>query len=416
MTEIFSCRTRTTCRICGSTDVVQYLDLTDQPPSNSFIRPDQVSTEQRFPLTVQLCQSCGLSQLMDIVSSENIFDDYAYLSSTSRALCNHYQGLVDDAVVRFNLQDGALVADIGCNDGVMLARYPADRFRLLGIEPSSAGDYAEKAGFQVVRSFFDRTLAPELVQRFGHVDLVTTTNVFAHVDDTEGFALGAASWLAPDGVWIIEFPYLVDMVESCYFDTIYHEHLCYLALTPLMHLFSRVGLRAFRVERVEVGASGPALRLFVCRTSSSHDQDPSIEAILVAEAKWGIKDLARYQAFALQVSAVRDELRALLADLKAKDIKVAAFCAPAKGNTLLNYLEATQDTIFAVSDNNELKIGKLTPGTHIPVISDQELLDSGARYALLLAWNYADFFVGNAEFIKRGGRFIVPLPHPVVRP
>lgn len=412
----YGVKRRDVCRICGSSHLELYLDLGAQPPSNSFIAAAEIAAEQRFPLRVYLCRECGLSQLLDLVSSEDIFDEYAYLSSTSRALCAHYQGLVDDALARFAVAEGALCADIGCNDGIMLNRYPAGRQRLLGIEPSSAGEYARRAGHEVVAEFFNAALGQRLRASHGPVALVTSTNVFAHVDDIASFAQGVANWLAADGVWIIEFPYLVDTVDRLYFDTVYHEHLSYLALTPLKTLFDRVGLRPFRVERVELGASGPALRLFVCAAASARTDDASIAAMLADEAAWGITAPARYHDFARRVAETRQALLALLAELKAKGEKVAAFCAPAKGNTLLNYLGVGPDDIFAVSENNDLKIGKLTPGSHIPVISDQALLDSGAGYALLLAWNYADFFLANSPFIKGGGRFIVPLPQPVIRP
>lgn len=412
----FSLRSRTTCRICGGTSLTPYLDLGDQPPSNSFIRPEDAAAERRFPLRVHLCGDCGLSQLIDIVAARDIFDDYAYLSSTSRALCQHYQGLVDQALARFTPPAGAVVADIGCNDGIMLDRYPAGRYRLVGVEPSSAGRYARDKGFTVVEAFFDATLAPRLANELGRAALVTTTNVFAHVDDIRAFAAGVAAWLDRDGVFILEFPYLVDMVERLYFDTVYHEHLSYLALTPLARLFADTGLRAFDVERTEMGASGPALRLFVCRADAGHAEDPSIPAMLAAERAWGIAEPARYHAFARNVAAVRDRLRAVLAELKRNGEPVAAYCAPAKGNTLLNYLGATKDDIFAVSENNTLKIGKLTPGSHIPIIADEALLTTGCRHALLLAWNYADFFLANAAFVKQGGRFIIPLPEPVIRP
>ncbi|WP_291724514.1 class I SAM-dependent methyltransferase [Magnetospirillum sp. 64-120] len=412
----YGVRRRETCRICGSSHLEPYLDLGDQPPSNSFISAAEVAGEQRFPLRVYLCRQCGLSQLLDLVSSEDIFDEYAYLSSTSRALCAHYQGLVDQALALFSVPEGALCADIGCNDGIMLNRYPAGRMRLLGIEPSSAGEHARAAGHQVVQEFFDAKLGARLAREHGRVSLVTSTNVFAHVDDITSFARGVAEWLADDGVWVIEFPYLVDTVDRLYFDTVYHEHLSYLALTPLARLFAQVGLRAFRVERVELGASGPALRLFVCLDGSARAEDASIQAMLSAEADWGITEPQRYHAFAERVAETRQRILALLAELKAKGETVAAYCAPAKGNTLLNYLGVGPDDIFAVSENNDLKIGKLTPGTHIPVISDQDLLDSKTGYALLLAWNYLDFFLAHSDFIKAGGRFIVPLPEPVIRP
>ena len=409
-------RTRLTCRICGAADFVQYIDLTDQPPSNSFIRPDQVAAERRFPLKVYLCRACGLSQLVDVVSSRDIFDDYAYLSSTSRALCNHYRGLVAAALNRFAPPAGGLIADIGCNDGIMLNLYPGARYRLLGIEPSSAGEMARRAGFEVINEFFGAELGARLVKSHGPTAMVTTTNVFAHVDDIRDFTAGVATWLAADGIWILEFPYVVDMVEHCYFDTIYHEHLSYFGLTPLTRLFADYGLRAFQVERIEIGASGPALRLFVCRRDAAHRDHPSIATMLVTEKEWGITDPARYQAFAQRAAAVRGRILDLLASLKRCGDSIVAYCAPAKGNTLLNYLGVGPSDILAVSDNNAIKVGKVTPGSHIPVVTDEALLAIGARHALLLAWNYADFFLANSEFIKRGGRFIIPLPDPIIRP
>lgn len=406
----------TSCRICGDKALVEYLDLGDQPPSNSFIDPGQTTDEQSFPLKVALCRTCGLSQLSDVVSAADIFDDYLYLASTSKALCDHYAGLVAAALERFGFADGSLMVDIGCNDGIMLKGYPDDRFELLGVEPSSAGAYAREAGFEVDAAFFDRDTGERLRDSHGPASIITATNVFAHVDDIQSFASGIQALLADDGVYISEFPYLGDMLEQCYFDTIYHEHLSYLALTPLTRLFADTGLRAFRVERTDVGASGPALRLFVCRTDAPHQTDDTVADMLADEKSWGVTELPRYKEFADRVAAVKEELLTRIAELKEGGHIVGAYCAPAKGNTLLNYLGLTADDIVAVSDNNDLKIGKLTPGTHITVVNDQEFLESGVDYALLLAWNYADFFLANAEYVKQGGKFIVPLPEPVIRP
>lgn len=415
-TRSFRLFERSTCRICGSSDLVLTLDLGQQPPSNSFISPDQVAGEQRFPLEMHLCRDCGLSQLRHVVSSEDIFDEYLYLSSTSGSLRRHYQGLVDNALTAFQPPEGALMVDIGCNDGIMLRRYPAGRYRLLGIEPSSAGEYARRDGFEVVSEFFDAKLAEGLTRTHGGAHLITATNVFAHVDDINSFAAGVRTLLAPEGVYIIEFPYLVDQVEQVYFDTIYHEHLCYLALTPLTVLFDRVGLKAFRVEDAGSGASGPALRLFVCRAEAARAVEPSITDMLVAEQKWGLKDPATYVGFADRVAAVRDEICAMIAELRSAGHKIGAFGAPAKGNTLLNYLGLGPDQIVAAAENNELKVGKLTPGSHIPIVSDEDFLAAGISHALLLTWNYVDFFLEHSDFIKRGGRFIVPLPAPCLRP
>jgi hypothetical protein len=412
----FRCDRRDDCRICGATGLIDYLDLGAQPPSNSFIVPEDVAGEQRFPLTVALCPGCGNSQLRDVVAAADIFEDYLYLSSTSCALVRHYQGLVERALAMFEPATDALAVDIGCNDGILLKGYPEGRVRTLGIEPSSAAGHARAAGFEVVEEFFDGALARRLADSHGRAAIVTATNVFAHVDDIASFAAGVAALLDDGGVFIIEFPYLVDTVDRLYFDTVYHEHLSYLALSPLRLLFEGAGLRAFRVERQEIGASGPALRLFVCRAGSSHREDDSIPAMLRAEEKWGIADIARYRDFAERVGGASTELRRLIDNLRSDGHSVGGFGAPAKGNTLLNTVGFGPDDIACISDNNTLKIGKLTPGSHIPIVSDADFLAAKISHALLLAWNYLDFFLDRAEFIRRGGKFVVPLPRPEIRP
>jgi hypothetical protein len=411
-----SMHTRTTCRICGGADLECYIDLGDQPPSNSFVPPAEAAALERFPLRVFLCKSCGLSQLLDIVSAESIFGDYAYLSSTSKALVRHYQSMVEQALARFAPAEGALAADIGCNDGITFSGYPKGRCRLLGVEPSSAADLARQAGFEVLQDFFGRALGEKLALSHGRASLLTTTNVLAHVDGIADFCAGVAAWLAPDGVWIVEFPYLVDMIEELYFDTIYHEHLSYLALSPLVQLCRQVGLKIFDVERIDFGASGPALRVFFGRADGPHAVTPAVTGMLAAESEWGLTSMARYRDFEGRAAELRNKVKSAIRSYRDKGEKVGAYCAPAKGNTLLNYFGLGPNEIFAISDNNPRKIGTLAPGSAIPVISDEDLVNSGARIALLLAWNYKEHFLKNAEFIKRGGRFLVPLPVMEVLP
>ncbi len=412
----FHVRRRSTCRICGGGDLRRYLDLGSQPPANSFIAPADIAHEEAFPLQVYLCPGCGLSQLGHVAAAADIFDDYLYLSSASEALSHHYQGLVDAALETFEPAAGSLMVDIGCNDGILLKGYPPDRFRLLGVEPSSAGAYAREAGFEVAEEFFDADAGRRLRESHGAARFITATNVFAHVDDIEGFARSVHTLLDADGVFIIEFPYLADMLERCYFDTIYHEHLSYLALTPLARLFAGAGLRAFRVERTGMGASGPALRLFVCRSDGAYATHASIPAMLEDERAWGVMEPGAYEDFARRVAGVRDRIVGLIRGLKGDGGRIGAFGAPAKGNTLLNYLGLTPSDIVCAAETNPLKIGKLTPGSHIPIVDDAAFLAAGVSHALLLTWNYADFFLANAPFIKQGGKFIIPLPEPCIRP
>ncbi|HCI04351.1 TPA: methyltransferase [Candidatus Peribacteria bacterium] len=407
---------RTTCRICGSDSIYSYINLGDQPPSNSFIAFSEIPKEKTFPLIVNLCRDCGLSQLSEVVSSEDIFDDYLYLSSTSGALKRHYKSMIDAIIEEFKLARNSLAVDIGCNDGITLSCYPKDQYRVLGIEPSSAGKYAIAEGFNVIQAFFNKEQGKKIREEHGEAEVITATNVFAHVDDIISFAKGVHTLLDDDGIFVIEFPYLRDMVEQTYFDTIYHEHLSYFALTPLTRLFRDTGMRAFHVIHVDVGASGPALRLFVCRNESSHKNRKTITNMLEDEKKWGITRPERYDHFAAKVSKIRETLKRMIKALNKQGSKVGAFGAPAKGNTLLNYVGLTADEIMAVAENNELKVGKVTPGSHIPIVSDDEFLDADIPYAVLLIWNYADFFLKNSEYIKRGGKFIIPLPQCVIKP
>jgi SAM-dependent methyltransferase len=412
----FHSKLRSTCRICGSDDLRPYLDLGPQPPSNSFILPGEVGDEQRFPLVVQLCGECGLSQLSEVVAAADIFSDYAYLSSTSKALVRHYQGMVDDLLGGFAPPSDGLIVDIGCNDGITLGRYPAGKYKLVGVEPSSSGEFAVKAGFTVEKRFFNAETARAMRAKYGGASIITATNVFAHVDDIRAFTEGIAILLANDGIFVIEFPYLRDMIDHLYFDTIYHEHLSYLALTPLMRLFSDHGLRPFKVRHVDVGASGPALRLHVCLSQATHATDDSIAEMVAAEQAWGVSRIETYSNFADRVAALRKEMLRIIRGLNESGKKVGAYGAPAKGNTMLNYLGVTRGDIMAVAENNALKIGKLTPGTHLPVVSDEEFLRSGISHALLLTWNYADFFLANSDFVKKGGKFIIPFPRPAILP
>lgn len=407
-------RTRDDCRYCGSTDLRSVLDLGAQPPSNSFIRPDAVATERRYPLEMFVCGSCWLSQLRHVVPGAEIFDDYLYLSSTSKALVRHYGDLVRTLAVDRTLRPGDVVVDIGCNDGVLLGQHDPALVRV-GVEPSRVAEHARAAGLVVMQEFFGEETARRIVREHGRARVVTATNVFAHVDDITAFARSLPSVLADDGIFVLEVSYLPDLIDGCLFDTIYHEHLCYCSLTPMVPFLERCGLEVVDASRVPFGASGPAIRV-TAQLPGAGQPAARVRELLAYEEAWGISRMSTYTAFAERVRAVRSELRAMLESLRRGGARIAAFGAPAKGNTLLNYIGADPDLIEFVAENNPIKQGTLTPGTHIPVTSDEHLLETMPPYALLLAWNYADFFLANSDYIKRGGRFVMPLPVPRILP
>jgi hypothetical protein len=367
-------------------------------------------------LELYRCARCYLVQLLDVVPAEKIFDDYLYLSSSSRALVRHYAALAGDLAVRYDLKPGDLVVDIGCNDGILLHGYPVQGLVRVGVEPSKVADVAKGSGLEVIRGFFSSDVARQILVAHGPAKVVTATNVFAHVDEIGDFADGLPALLGSSGVFVIEAPYLLDMFEQALFDTVYHEHLCYLALTPVVPFLARHGLEVFDVQRVPFGASGPALRIFVQPAGAGRRRSEAVTEMLDAESRWGIAGLDRYADFARRVEAVRSGLCSLLGELHASGATIAAYGAPAKGNTLLNYAGLTSAIIKYIADTNSWKQGLLTPGSHIPIVSEEDLLAKMPDYALLLSWNYLEFFLEHSEYIRKGGRFIVPLPSPAIRP
>lgn len=406
---------RADCRYCGSLRVTLFLSLGDQPPSDAFLTADQISREEVYPLDAYVCEECFLVQLLDVVSPEELFGDYAYLASTSKALKRHYAELVVRITERFALQTDDVAVDIGCNDGVLLSGY-AGNVVAVGVEPSTVADIAVANGFNVIRGFFDAARAKELVERFGRPKIVTATNVYPHVDDISAFTASVVDMLDADGVFVVEASYLVDLIDDTLFDTIYHEHLCYLSLTAMVPFLARHGLEVFDAERVPFGASGGAIRVWMQRTGGKWPVEASVAKMLEDEEAWGVRTMDRYRNYARKVETVRDDLLALIQQVKESGARIGGFGAPAKGSTLLNFARITPQMIEYIAENNERKIGKLTPGSHIPIVSDETFLERMPSYALLLTWNYLDFFLKNSEYIKRGGKFIVPIPEPRVVP
>jgi SAM-dependent methyltransferase len=402
------------CRICNNKNLFVYLNLGKQPPSNSFIKSKKVR-EKKFPLKVQICQNCGLSQLDTIVSARNIFKDYVYLSSTSKALVEHYKNMTDNILKVVKPNKNSLIIDIGSNDGITLQNYNQKKFRVLGVEPSSAAKYAVKKGIKTEKIFFNYSNAKRLKKKYSKAKIITATNVFAHNDKIQNFVKGIKEILDPDGAFIIEFPYIDFMLKENFYDTIYHEHYSYLSISPLNYLFKRYNFQIFKIDQVNLGASGPALRVYIKHSNNTKfKNDGNLKKYLSYERRKKFKSKLTYKKFEKKINKININLTKIIKDLNKKDIKVGAFGAPAKGNTLLNTLKLNSKNIIAISENNSEKIGKFSPGSKIKIVSDEMFNKWNIKYALLLSWNYKDFFLKKSDFIKNGGKFIIPFPKPYI--
>lgn len=406
---------RTTCRACGGTKLTAFLALGPQPLANAFLRtPAEFDAEARYPLDVYLCEDCSLVQLLDVIDPEVLFRDYIYVTGTSSTIAAHNQAYARTVIDHLGLGAEDLVVEAASNDGSLLKCFKAGGVRTLGVEPArNIAQMAREAGIDTVAEFFSTATARELRARYGPARAVIGNNVLAHVDDTRDFLQGGAEWIADDGLMITEVPYIREFMERLEYDTVYHEHLCYFSVTALMRLCEAVGLRIVRTDHHPV--HGGTLRMYAGKASSHPDHAPAVKALAEEERKCGFTTLPRFLQYGQDVKKNRERVRGLLEELKAEGKTVAGYGAPAKGNTLLNYCGIGTDLLPYTVDKSPLKVGKYTPGMHIPVLPVETLLERQPDFVLILAWNFAgEIMAQQQEYRNRGGKFIVPIPDPLI--
>ncbi len=385
------------------------LSLAPTPPANNFVPADDLVLDQpAFPLDVFFCETCHHVQLLDVVDPAYLFERYVYVSGTSASFVAHFQKYAQECQGRFNISDGALVVDIGSNDGILLRFF--NNQTVLGIDP--AVDIAKSATEQGIETwpvYFDRSLAEKIVAQKGRAALVTANNMFAHADDLAGITDGIHHLLQPDGVFVFEVSYLLDVYQETLFDTIYHEHLAYHSVTPLKRFFSKHGMDLFAVQRTS--SHGGSLRGMAQLAGGPHASDGSVEQLIRLEEEAGLDKSNTLKGYGAQIDKLKDELGALLARLRTEGKRVVGFGAPAKATTLMHHFDIGPETIEFIVDDSPLKQGLFTPGLHVPVVSADHLYAEQPDYVLILAWNFADPIMKNHQkFREFGGRFIVPLP------
>ena len=403
------------CRICFSKQLLNYINLGKQPFSNSFLNYKDIKNEKKFPLSVVLCKKCGLSQLSIIPNTRFIFSKYDYLSSSSKALSNHYEKLVLKLIKKFKIVSADTVLDIGCNDGILLKHYPKNFKNIIGIEPSDASKHIKEKRIKLINKFFNYKTSNEFLKKNKKPKIITITNVLAQIDNLNELGKGLNNIINKESLIIIEFPYLLHMINKGLFDLIYHEHLSYFSLTPLKFLFKKFNIEIINFEKLNLGASGPAIRLFLAKEKSIYKISSKVKKQIKYEARWGIKKNKKYKIFEKLVKTKIKKIKKIIYLKHKQKFKIGCFTASSKGNTLLNCLNLDKEIIKFSSENNMKKIGKYTPGSHIKIISDESFLKMKFNYALLLSWNYKNFFLKKSEFAKRGGKFIIPLPTPQIK-
>lgn len=402
---------RADCRLCGGESLELVLALTPTPPANAFVPKSELGVKQScFPLDVHQCADCGHVQLLDIVDPGAMFADYVYVSGTSPVFVDHFRRYAESVIADFGLRTGDFVVDIGSNDGTLLGFFKSAGMRVLGVDPAKTiAQRARDAGIETRTAFFTPELARDIRAEYGAAALVTANNVFAHADDLGAVVEGAKILLAADGRFVFEVSYFVDVFEKTLFDTIYHEHLSYHTVAPLVAFFDDLGMTIVDVERIDT--HGGSIRVVVENTAGEAKVQPSVARLVALEERLKLGDPDTLRRFADGIAGIKATLVDLLRKLAADGAKIAGYGAPAKATTLIHHFGLEPDLISFIVDDSPLKQGLYTPGNHIPVLPSSALLEQKIDYVVVLAWNFADSIIRNNEaFGIAGGRFIVPLP------
>jgi SAM-dependent methyltransferase len=407
---------RNTCRLCENDDLQRVLELASTPPGNRVLLETELEEAMPvYPLELYFCRSCTHVQLGHVVDPRILYQRrYTYVSGTSPVFVAHLRDYANTISERFMLQHGGLVADIGSNDGTCLGFFKESGFQVLGIDPArEIARRATKQGIETIVEFFGLELARRLRAERGAAHLITSHNACAHIDDLSDVLAGVAHWLHDDGLFVMEVGYFVDVYLNGWFDTIYHEHLDYHTITPLPGFFARFGLEIIGVDRTS--SQGGSIRVIAQKQSGPHEADDSVAQLLTLEHELSMDKPATFLSFGDHINTVRTRLTQLLEELRGQGKSIAGYGAPTKATTLLMHFGLGRDVLDFTFEDNPMKHGCYIPGALVPIVPASELYDRDPDYLVILAWNFAvPIMEKHAEFHRRGGRFILPMPDPVV--
>ena len=400
------------CRLCRSSQLISILKLASTPPANAFVSKDNRHLKQKeYPLELFFCKDCSHVQITEVVNPKELFENYVYVSGTSPVFVKHFENYARDVIKTYQPSINYLILDIGSNDGTLLKSFKKIGYKTLGIDPAiDISKKAQKDGIHTINEFFNLDTSIKIKQQYSTASLITANNVFAHSDDLIEIVKAVKNLLCPKGLFIFEVSYLLDVYQKTLFDTIYHEHLSYHSVLPLINFFQTYDMELIDVSRINT--HGGSIRCVVKNKEDRRSINNSVQDLVDLEKSISLNDSKTFINFSSNIKERKKELNDLINQLKAQNKLIAGFGAPAKATTLMYEFGLKEDVLDFIIDESELKQGLYSPGLHIPIYPYSFLEKTKPDYLLILAWNFADSIIkNNQNFISSGGKFIIPLPN-----
>lgn len=402
---------RKDCRLCGSLALKNVLSLTPTPPANSFVPKSKLfEAQETFPLDLFICSNCSHIQLLDVVDPKILFENYVYVSGTSPSFVKHFEKYAQSISATYAKGSTSLIVDIGSNDGTLLKFFKDYGFNVLGIDPAKEiAKEANQKGIPTIDDFFTQEIAYSVHEKHGPAQIICANNMFAHSDNLNAIANGIKILLADDGVFVFEVSYLVDVISKTLFDTIYHEHVSYHSVKPLVSFFQKHGMEL--IESVRIPTHGGSIRGVAQKKLGHRKVGLSVKQCLAEEERLQLDLSETFVNFGLKINSLKKVLIETLTLLKRKGKRIAGYGAPAKATTLMYHFDIDSELIDFIIDDSPIKQNLYSPGLHVPVLPASAIESTQPDYLIILAWNFAEPIISNlGAFHNRGGRFIIPLP------
>ena len=406
---------RSSCRLCGMRKFDRVVSLKPSPLANSFLDKNKIAEEEiSYDLDLYFCCNCNHVQLLDVVDPRLLFNNYVYVSGTSFQFVKHFESYANKVISKYEVPEGSFVLEIGSNDGTFLRKFIERKMEVLGVDPAKEiALNATKNGINTWPQFFSQELAAEIYDKIGVPRIIAANNVFAHCDNLSEIIEGVKTLMDRDSILIFEVSYLLDVYKKTLFDTIYHEHLDYHAVRPLKSFFDNHGMKLIDVERV--ASHGGSIRCAVQLSDGNYKISDTVDKFCSLEIETGLDTQDPFIEFVSRIDSIGRRLKELLLGIREDGKKIVGFGAPAKSTTLLNHYGIGGDILDYIVDDNQLKQGLYTPGGHIPILATEQIYQTPPDYLLILAWNFYKSIVdAHASYFSQGGRFIVPLPEPMI--